>query len=359
MDTRMRAAGKRAEDQMAFYLNRDLRSNNRLHIIHDLRVVDPDQPEHNGLPGVCQIDHLVLHQHGAFIIESKSVSEEITVRPLSSGGDQWTRRYQGRNKGFPSPIKQAERQAALLRNLLQDNKGRLRAKMSVGLRTVAKALSGTDQRGFRHMPIQIIAAISDNGSIKELGGWKPPQQPFRSFLCKADSVSELINEELNKHRAWLTNTFKPDASETKYYGLWSMKPDELNAVHAFLQSHNTPKQSTAPKPTATAPQQPPAFDLPAPQTTAPEPQPRPPQSAATACKACNGPNLTAKSGRYGYYWACNDCNTNTAMPATCEACGQNGKATKAVRIRKDGPRYFRDCQACGIDQLVWRESAAR
>ena len=31
-------------------------------------------------PGVCQIDHMVLHRWGLFIIESKSVYDEVTVQ---------------------------------------------------------------------------------------------------------------------------------------------------------------------------------------------------------------------------------------------------------------------------------------
>lgn len=46
-------AGAEAERQMAFYLHRDFSSEVGLLILNDLRLVDPDQPEHDGRPGVC------------------------------------------------------------------------------------------------------------------------------------------------------------------------------------------------------------------------------------------------------------------------------------------------------------------
>ena len=86
-DPRLRF-GTEAERQMAFYLHRDLASDAGLLILNDLRLVDPDQPEHDGRPGVCQVDHLVLHRWGAFIVESKSVTDEVSVRYDGAGGDQ-------------------------------------------------------------------------------------------------------------------------------------------------------------------------------------------------------------------------------------------------------------------------------
>jgi hypothetical protein len=80
-------AGFEAERQMAHYLHRAFATSADLYVINDLRLVDPEQPEQDGSPGVAQIDHLVLHRYGAFIVESKSV----TGTPPIVGGGPGTR----------------------------------------------------------------------------------------------------------------------------------------------------------------------------------------------------------------------------------------------------------------------------
>ena len=91
-DPRQRA-GAAAESQMAFYPHRAFDRNPETRVLHGLRLEDSGQPEQDGSPGVCQIDHLVVHRWGMFIVESKSVTEEVRVRPDSSGGDEWSRTY--------------------------------------------------------------------------------------------------------------------------------------------------------------------------------------------------------------------------------------------------------------------------
>ena len=61
----------------------------------------------------------------------------------------------------------------------------------------------------------------------------------------------------------------------------------------------------------------------------------------------------ARWGKYGYYWQCRACQKNTPMPTECRSCGAKGHRGREVRIRKDGPTYFRDCQRCGNSELVW------
>lgn len=55
-DPRLRA-GVVAERQMAHYLHRRFHDDPGTHILHGLRLEDREQPEQDGSPGVCQIDH--------------------------------------------------------------------------------------------------------------------------------------------------------------------------------------------------------------------------------------------------------------------------------------------------------------
>jgi hypothetical protein len=330
-DSRIRA-GQGAEHQMAFYLHRAFASTPNLFILNDLRLEDPNQPDPSG-PGVCQIDHLAVHQRGLFIIESKSVTDQVSVRADGSGGDEWSRRYRGREQGFQSPIQQAQRQAEFLRAFLQANRESLLGKMPTGLRMVSKLIHGTDQRGFLAMPAQIIVAVSDSGNIRRVNRWKEPTEPFRTFVTKADLVPEKIKSELARHASSASLLGEAEGD----YGQWSMKVEEAETVARFLASRHSPKSTPA------------RDDRPVPASV--------PTSSGTrpACKACNGARLSARHGRYGYYWTCIDCSSNTSMPTLCSVCGAGGERDGTVRISKSGPAYFRCCKACGIDERIWTE----
>ncbi|MBX3315767.1 MAG: NERD domain-containing protein [Phycisphaeraceae bacterium] len=361
------AAGIAAERQMAFYLNRAFAAHPEVLVLNDLRLVDSDQPDPDGSSGVCQIDHLVLHRWGAFVVESKSVHDEVSIKPDGAGGDEWTRRYRGRDMGFPSPIQQARRQAEFLRAFLQCNRELLLGKAPIGLRTVTRAFAGSDQRGFGHMPIQIIIAISDGGKINRQQGWEAPSAPFRTYVCKADSVTDRIESDREEHRR---NSGILSLADTEY-GMWQMSSEELARVAAFLLARHTPSAPTTSRGTNEATeaasdavemrvQRSPAQSIATtPDTSASSPRggvATPSPIAPPTCKACSGSGLTAHWGKYGYYWKCDACGTNSAMPTLCSACGAEGKRGQTVRIRKEGPKYFRHCDACGIEERIWTEA---
>ena len=338
-------AGAEAERQMAHYLNRAFKQDPELHALHGLRLVDRGQPEQDGSPGVCQIDHLIVHRWGMFIIESKSVKEEVRVRGDGSGGDEWSRLHRGSEVGMPSPIRQAMRQAEFLRAALQQHRTELLQREPVGLRTITKVVRGTDQRGFMHVPIQLVVAISDSGKIQRLDGWREPSKPFQVFVTKADLVPEKIGQELERHRrgASLLN-IKP----TDKYGLWSMEAHEAAGVAEFLAVRHVDRSDGSP--TQTNRTRRPYARRPSrdePVCTKSE--------AAAACKYCGAQDLTANSGPYGYYWRCGKCEKNTPMPKVCAACGTNGRRGGEVKVRKSGPNYFRDCNSCGASERLWTE----
>ena len=333
-------AGANGERQMAHYLHRHLADDAEVHVLHDLRLRDPEQPEQTGDAGTCQIDHLVIHRWGMFIIESKSVTSEVRVRPDGSGGDEWTRMWNGAEKGIASPIRQAKRQGEFLRTYLKRHDEEVLGKLPLGMRTLGKIVTGSDQRGFKHLAIQLVVAISDAGRIQRLDGWKEPKQPFRVFVTKADLVGEKIADELRRHRKGGSLLHNPLMIRT--YGLWSMSADEARAVATLLAEHHSER------PAANAEAQRPAQ----PDPPAKEPMTAP-SAEAPKCKHCAGNDLTAHWGKYGPYWQCRGCAKNTPMPTVCTACGVVGHRGRKVRIRKDGAKYFRDCQECRHSEQVW------
>ena len=335
---RRQQAGAAAEKQMAHYLHREFRDDEEVFVLHDLRLEDLDQPEQDGSPGVCQIDHLVVHRWGLFIVESKSVAGEVRVRSDGSGGDEWTSMYGQKETGMPSPIRQAKRQSDFLRVYLQRRREELLGKVPYGFRTIAKVAAGSDQRGFKHAPIQLIVAVSDKGKIKRVGGWEEPREPFRVFVAKADVVPDKIVQELKAHRKGADSD----------YGVWSMEAEEVGRVAEFLAAAHAGRPSAPPlQPKRTRSKQ----HRRTPRNKAPGPS----RSEVAACKHCGSKNLSAQWGRYGYYWKCLACGKNTAMPVVCSSCGAGKGRDDGARIRKDKARYFRDCAACGESELIWTE----
>lgn len=325
---------------MAHYLHRAFRHDPAVHILHGLRLQDEAQAEWDGSAGVCQIDHLLVHRLGMFIVESKSVTGEVRVRADSSAGDEWSRAYRGRETGMPSPIRQAQRQGDFLRAYLRRHDDHLLGRMPVGLRAFSKAVRGTDQRGFREMPIQIVIAVSDGGTIRRLDGWKEPTKPFRVFVTKADLVPSKVTEELHRHRKGL-NLLTPGE-----YGLWRMAEDEALRVAEFLAARHVERRdhpTPMPRPTGSTP------------VRAANSGDRA-KARLTTCKYCHSVDLTANSGKFGYYWKCATCGRTTSMTAICSACGAKRLGDAGPKIRKQGASYFRDCPACGASERIWKES---
>lgn len=366
---RRRAAGHAAEQQMAYYLRHEFGSDDRFFVVNDIRIEDPKQP------GIAnQIDHLVVHRYGAAIIESKSVVTKVRVTPTG----EWSRLVSGRWKGMQSPIEQARRQAKTLHALWQANAKVLRGRVLLGM----------VQAGFEFCPIDLYVAISDEGII-ERGARTAPR------AVKADQVCGRIRREWRRHHAvGRPLSTKPDEN----YGVWAFRSlDEARRAAEFLVERHTPATNTdantdakadantsaepAPPPTpasrrarrsssAAPPTTPTATPTPAP-AAAPSPPPtraptrtptRAPTPAASrqhtqppdriVCKSCGNADVEPRSGKYGYYVRCPACNTNTAFPKQCSACGEFAK------VSKRGDEYRRQCTACGVSEIVWRTSAA-
>ena len=372
-------AGNAAERQMAHYLHRAFKDDPDAHVLNDLRLEDIEQPEQDGTAGVCQIDHLVIHRWGMFIVESKSVAEAVQVRPDGSGGDEWTRIRAGKEIGMPSPIRQAERQAQFLRAILQRHHHELVSRVPLGMRTLARLMRGSDQRTFNHVSIQLAVAISDAGRILRLDGWKAPKRPFRVFVAKADLISGKIREEIARHRRGAGLLSRESVAPTNPYGLWSIQPAEATWVARFLADRHAPRKRRHPRrkrggnetnnrparPVTARPEQisppPPitreAGDGSARATVAPADHASARPTAGNrqpTCRHCAGVNLTARSGPYGYYWYCSSCHGNTPMPRECTACGTRDRGQ--VRVRKSGADYFADCVACGTSRKLWTQS---
>lgn len=65
------------------------------------------------------------------------------------------------------------------------------------------------------------------------------------------------------------------------------------------------------------------------------------------CKICQSSKGSVLSGKYGYYFKCLDCGTNTAIRFTCQP-------GHAPRLRGERGAFYRDCAQCGSSDLFHR-----
>ena len=309
------AKGEAAEKQMAFYLNRQFGDSKDVFVFNDLRV------ERNG--EVAQMDHLIVHQFGFIIVESKSVTGSITVNDHLE--------FERKTTGIPSPIEQAKRQGELLRSLLSDHKKELLGKVF-----------GLMQAGFNNCPINILVAISDTGKIRRVGRKiKIPE------LMKADQVSVAAQELIAAHKKGGSIQFgeillesmdimegkktkkKPQPKED--LGDFKFKKDELAKVVEFLKTAHKP----APRAEVAIPKEP------AVQKKLP----------TYICTHCHETNLSIDWNKaQSYHFNCHSCNGSTPIKNRCSECNE------VTRTRKSKQEFFSTCKACDMEELFFVNS---
>ncbi|MCA9287970.1 MAG: NERD domain-containing protein [Phycisphaerales bacterium] len=238
------AASQRAETYLAHYLAREFGADPMVQLYFGLRLVCHSPPPVVGstapLGDAVQIDALVVHRHGFAVIECKSVCEEVRINARG----EWTRTYNGQPMGMPSPVEQARRQAAALRQILIANKLRLRDRK----------LCGLIQGGFKHCPIDIYVAISDHGMINP----EPGSELHVASVMKSDQVASRVRDMVERHRragsliaSLLRNTHPDD-------GAYLLTVQELDRIRTLLIELHTPSPSLTPAPPREATPSPPS-----------------------------------------------------------------------------------------------------
>lgn len=252
------AAGVRAEKQMAHYLDRHFGPAADFLLLHDLRI---------GFEGeAAQIDHLVLHPYGAALVESKSVSSAVRINARG----EWERQNGRSWSGMPDPLLQAERQALLLKRLLESRTDELLDK-----------LMGLVQTTFRNMALDTFAAISDGGKIERA---RPDQAPG---ALKADAVPAAIAATFARYRrgASLLNWNLKETMDAPR----DFKLDELRRIARFLAAQHRPLRAAAAGRTKVG-------------------------AGLVPCKYCASLDVgLPRRGRYGPYVVCNECGKNTSL----------------------------------------------
>ncbi|WP_018871063.1 nuclease-related domain-containing protein [Thioalkalivibrio sp. ALgr3] len=329
-------AGHQQEQDVAFYLRREFADDESVRVINDLRI------EHNGER--AQMDHLVVHPYGLVVIESKSIYGEVKV----NGHGEWSRSYRGEWYGMPSPVRQAELQEALVKDLLRENVEQFLGKL-LGMQT---QIGGRDWR--------TLCAVSSSAILHR----DEMPREITDRVVKSEFVADKVRELVGSRAKGLL-TGRPRFSQKEIEGIGDfLMQNHLGDTGATAAEVREAPASAEPAPQA-APEAEPE-SRPAPQ---PEAQPQPQQAqaettdsqpaassaaatdGAVACKNCGElQNLNGMYGKYGYYVRCGACGTNTSMKRPCPACD-----SRKVRVTKSGPTYTSACQDCAYEWVVFRQ----
>ena len=297
-----RAAGRRAERQMAYYLDRHFRDHAKLHVLHDVRI------EHDG--EVAQMDHVLVHGFGIAIVESKSVSTSVRI----NAAGEWERRWAGAWRGMPDPILQGERQGLVLKRLLASRQAELLDK-----------LLGLFQGTFAAMALDVYAAVSDEGTIQRAKRGQAPR------AMKADAIPKAVEDQVMSYRrdvALLNPNLRALAKAPRDFN-----DAELLRIGHFLRARSTGSPDEGDAPRVVAPRE---AEAPPPAAAAQSG----PTRTSVVCKRCGGTDLEAAVGRYGPYAKCRSCSTNTAVRVSCDECAER------VRLQPQAGGFSGVCEAC-------------
>jgi hypothetical protein len=231
-------SGRRAEEQMAHYLKRAYGTSKDVFILNGLRLMADGE--------AAQIDHLVICRWGFIIVESKSVTQVVSVNEHG----EWIRISGNRRQGMPSPIEQALRQAAFLHSYLAPHRAEL---LNAG--TISKALgllsperADAIREGIRMwfgvttfagVAQELLVAISDEAIIDRPAKLELPE------VVKADQVPGKIKTILGRYRkanSLLTLRANPfDTADV----VSELSRGEMQRVAQFLVTHNQPLPDSA------------------------------------------------------------------------------------------------------------------
>lgn len=312
-------SGNSAEKQMAFYLQRAFGDDEDFHILNGTRLKKGED--------VCQIDHLVVHQYGMVIIESKSVTSKVKINDDGS----WERIWDNHWQGMRSPFIQAKMQADFLRNYLNFHKEQVLMKV----RGV--------QQTFDKMPIEVIVAISDSGIIDR------SVHPESKFVYKADQVTSKIKEihaEQKRLDKILTLSLKMPT--------WVFLKEAQERISRFIVEAHRPTAAPAPPAKKQDAQ---TKEVPKPEPHKPIEKPAPPKvqekkpeygirMQTSTCPECGKLMEILWGDKYkNYYWKCKSCGKNVSTYEKCPKCQDK------LKIRKEKTKYFLYCEKCAIEGL--------
>lgn len=324
-------AGDQQEQDVAFYLRRAFKDEDRVRVFHDLQLCYDGE--------FAQIDHLIVYTFGFIVIESKSIKGEVRVNAQA----EWSRSYRQQWQGMPSPIKQAELQLRVLQDVLTNNDTKMLGTML-----------GFIQKGLGGRAYHVLCAISSDAIIDRN---KAPKE-LAAKLVKTEFIADAVKDlmRLPKYLPTMLRVYdsRPD-----------FNAEELDSICSFLLTEHLKLRPEEQDLVRTAKSQPvgsikeadvQTVDLwqvtEKPKTVGTEPVKTAASSTASLvnglCKHCQSwDQLSVHAGRYGYYLKCHICQKNTALKQPCTQCH-----SQQTKVRKEADKYQVQCESCGYGWSV-------
>lgn len=300
-ELRIRKAGLRAERESAYLIDHDFGGSKNWAVIHDLRL------EHEGR--VAQIDHLLVNRWMQFyVLETKGFHDGLKI---NDEGEflRWNN-FSKRYEGMPSPLMQNDRHIAVLRDVLET----IELPTRLGLRIPPEFMS--------------LVLVSPNAKIHR------PAKFDASRVIKADQLRSAIWRDIDGENplvGLLKTATKIVASETVEH-----VARELAKRHSPLRRRLT----SAPELTGGSAGVP--SHMPSQPTTTQAP-------GIPRCKSCDSRQGEILYGKYGYYFKCAGCASNTAIRFACQPGHK-------PRLRKEREQFYRECADCGTSELFHTNS---
>ncbi len=295
-------SGEKVEKDVSFYLSREFADREDIFVFNDLRV------EHN--EQFAQIDHLILYKKGFILIESKSIKGKVRVNKQL----EWQRTFNGHWQGMASPIAQAHLQKKLLKQLLNENADIMLNKL---------ALIGI-QAYFGGRCWDLVCASSNETLIER----DSMPKSISNQIVKAEQIANKVSSLIS-------------SSSTMFNTNPNFSPEEMMKVRNFLLGQHKPLGSAQNQTSPSCPEESLSQNLETKSDLQPQKISSNKQNSWFKCRACGSYHTTEKSGRFGYYVQCENCQTNTSMKQVCLSCGG-----KAVGVSKNKSVYTLTCE-CG------------
>lgn len=338
-ELKLRLAGMKGERKAAYQIDFHFGDTSKNWVvIHDLRI------EYAGR--VAQIDHLLLNRFlYCYVLESKHFHAGIKI---TEEGEflRWND-FKHTYEGMASPIEQNARHVAVLRD-------------AMGALVLPSTLGITIPPTFKSYVL-----VSEQSRIDR------PKQFDSSQVVKADQLRDRVFSEIDKMGviATLASAARMVSRETlRKLGNQLVRlhqPVEWRLPGRLLGSEASAAAITPPpSPPVTAADRrslPPAQTGPVAATTlaappeaastASPPQPRSTDPAkdldvVPSCKRCGSGAGALLHGKFGYYFKCAACGTNTAIRFRCVS-GHH------PRLRKAGDTFYRECGECGSSRTYF------
>lgn len=304
-EIRLVRAGNKGEQESAYFIDFENAAHKNRVVLHDLRF------EVKGR--VAQIDHLMINRLlDVYVFETKHFNNGLKI---TEDGEflRWND-YKKTFEGMPSPLAQNERHIQVLKDVFDQ----IEMPTRLGLRLAPS--------------FQTLILISPNARIDR------PKKFDTSRVVKADLLGKVIKKD--NEESSILGTFGSVAKIVSLETIQDMGrqlmlrhcPITINYAAMFGLDRAHPH--TAP---AVAPKQP--VNTPVKPVESGKEPPR--------CRACGSEKLSVQYGKYGYYFKCDSCGGNTPVKLGCGVEGHK------ERLRKDGNKFFRECEGCRSSSLFF------